>query len=110
MPLGEFTLDTVIPLLLFRAMCFSFFSNLVESCIGIFIDVFFLFRSSFHDCVCNPDKVLKRNKEKNLTLNWEKCRSMVKRGIILGHVISKDGTEADEAKTDLIVNLHLPLM
>ena len=35
---------------------------------------------------------------------------MVKRGIILGHVISKDGTEADEAKTDLIVNLHLPLM
>jgi len=30
---------------------------------------------------------------------------MVKRGIVLGHTISRDGIKVDEAKTDLIVNL-----
>ena len=33
---------------------------------------------------------------------------MVKKGIALGHVISKDGIEVDKAKTDLIVNLPPP--
>ena len=40
-----------------------------------------------------------------MTLNWEKCHSMVKKGIILGHVISSDGIEVDKAKIDLIANL-----
>jgi len=31
-----------------------------------------------------------------------------KKGIVLGHVISKDGIEVDKAKTDLIVNLPPP--
>ena len=33
---------------------------------------------------------------------------MVKKGIVLGHIISKDGMEVDKAKTDLIVNLPPP--
>jgi len=33
---------------------------------------------------------------------------MVKKGIALGHIISKDGNKVDKAKTDLIVNLPPP--
>ena len=33
---------------------------------------------------------------------------MVRKGIVLGHVISKDGIEVDKAKVDLISNLPLP--
>ena len=33
---------------------------------------------------------------------------MVKKGIALGHVISKDKIKVDKAKTDLIVNLPAP--
>ena len=44
-------------------------------------------------------------KEKNLVLNWEKCHFMVRKGIVLGHVISKSSIEVDKAKIDLISNL-----
>jgi len=30
---------------------------------------------------------------------------MAKKGIVLGHIISRDGIEGDKAKTDLIINL-----
>ena len=49
--------------------------------------------------------MLERHREKNLTLNWEKCQFMVKKGIVLGQIISRDRIEVDKAKIDLIVNL-----
>jgi len=42
-----------------------------------------------------------------LTLNWEKCHFMVKKGIVLGHV-SQNGIEVDKEKIDLIANLPPP--
>jgi len=51
---------------------------------------------------------LERCRERNLTLNWEKCHFTVKKEIVLGHIISKDGLEVDKTKTDLIVNLLPP--
>ena len=72
------------------------------------MDDFFMFGSSFDDCLSNLNKVLKRCREKNLTLKWENCHFMVKKGIILGHVISKNEIEVDKGKTDLIINLSPP--
>ena len=50
-------------------------------------------------------------KEKNLVLNWEKCHFMVRKGIVLGHVISESGIELLRLKTKLtsapIVRLNL---
>jgi len=86
----------------------SIFSNLVEQCMEIFMDNFSVFGSSFDECLSNLSKVLKRCKAKHLTLNWEKCHFMVKKEIVLGHIIFKDGIEVDKAKTDLIVNLPPP--
>ena len=46
--------------------------------------------------------------EKDLVLNWEKCHFMVQQGIVLGHIISKQGIEVDKAKVELIVKLSSP--
>ncbi|RVW86174.1 Retrovirus-related Pol polyprotein from transposon 17.6 [Vitis vinifera] len=52
--------------------------------------------------------VLQRCIEKDLVLNWEKCHFMVQQGIVLGHIISKNGIEVDKAKVELIVKLPPP--
>jgi len=72
------------------------------------MDDFFVFRSSFDDSLSNLRKILERYREKNSTLNWAKCHFMVKKGIVLSHIISRDGIEGDKAKTDLIINLFPP--
>jgi len=48
-----------------------------------------MFGSSSDDCLSNL-KVLQSCREKNMTLNWGKCHFMGEKGIVLGHVISKD--------------------
>ena len=50
----------------------AFFSDMVEKCIEVFMDDFFLFRNSFTPCLNNFKKVLERCIEKNLVLNWKK--------------------------------------
>ncbi|CAL9001268.1 unnamed protein product [Prunus brigantina] len=52
--------------------------------------------------------MLQRCRETNLILNWEKCQFMVKRGVVLGHVISSKGIEVDKAKIDIISNMAAP--
>ena len=69
------------------------------------MDHFSVFGSSFDECLSNLRKVLERCREKNLTLNREKYHFMVQKGIVLGHIISRDGIKVDKANTDLIVNL-----
>jgi len=52
--------------------------------------------------------VLKRCKEINLVLSWEKSHFMVQEGTVLGYKVSKKGIEIDKAKIDLISNLYVP--
>ncbi|XP_031392317.1 uncharacterized protein LOC116204376 [Punica granatum] len=52
--------------------------------------------------------VLKRCKETNLLLNWEKCHFMVREGIVLGHKVSKKGIKVDRAKVEIIEKLPPP--
>ncbi|GKC70559.1 DNA-directed DNA polymerase [Tanacetum coccineum] len=52
--------------------------------------------------------MLKRYKDTNLVLNWEKCHFKVKEGIVLGHKISKNRLEVDRAKVDVIAKLPPP--
>nr|GEX56558.1 hypothetical protein [Tanacetum cinerariifolium] len=54
------------------------------------------------------EKMLKRCKDTNLCLNWEKSHFMVKEGIVLGHKISKNGIKVDKAKVDVITKLPHP--
>ena len=70
-----------------------------------FMEDFSVFRFFFDNCLSNLRKVLEMCREKILTLNWQKCHFMVKKGIVLGHIISRDGIHIDNAKTETIVNL-----
>ena len=92
----------------FQRCMLSIFSDMVERILEVFMDDFFVFGSSFTDCLANLKLVLTRGEEKSLILNWEKCHFMVKKGIVLGHIISSNGIEVDKAKIDLISNLPAP--
>ncbi|GJT07713.1 reverse transcriptase domain-containing protein [Tanacetum coccineum] len=74
----------------------------------VFMDDFSVFGNSFGTFLSHFDKILKRCKDTNLCLNWEKSRFMVKEGIVLGHKISKNGIEVDKAKVDVIAKLPHP--
>ena len=46
--------------------------------------------------------------ETNLVLSWEKSHFMVRKGIVLGHIISEKGIEVDKAKVEVISKLPPP--
>ena len=71
----------------------------------VFMDDFLVFGDSFDRCLANLEKMLKRCEETNLVLNWEKCHFMVKEGIVLGHKVSGNGIEVDQAKVEAISKL-----
>ncbi|CAL2254704.1 unnamed protein product [Prunus armeniaca] len=82
---------------------------MVERFIEVFMDDFSVFGSSFDQCLHHLSLMLQRCQETNLILNWEKCHFMVKRGIVLGHIISSQGIEVDRAKVELISKLPPPI-
>ncbi|GJX82024.1 reverse transcriptase domain-containing protein [Tanacetum coccineum] len=86
----------------------AIFYELIEDSMEVFMDDLSVFGSSFDHCLKNVEKMLKRCKETNLVLNWEKCHFMVKEGIILGHKVSGLGIEVDKAKIEAISKLPYP--
>ena len=56
----------------FQKCMMSIFSNMVEEFIEIFMDDFFVFGSSFDNCLHNLSLVLQRCEDTNLVLNCEK--------------------------------------
>nr|GEW08153.1 reverse transcriptase domain-containing protein [Tanacetum cinerariifolium] len=74
----------------------------------VFMDEFLVFGNSSETCLSHLDKMLKRCKDTNLCLNWEKSHFMIKEGIVLGHKISKNEIEVDKAKVDVIAKLPHP--
>ncbi|RVW76185.1 Retrovirus-related Pol polyprotein from transposon 297 [Vitis vinifera] len=74
----------------------------------VFMDDITVYGSSYEECLLHLEAVLHRCIEKDLVLNWEKCHFMVQKGIVLGHIISKNGIEVDKAKVELIVKLPPP--
>ena len=83
----------------------SLFFDMVEHFLEIFLDDFSIYGDSFDQCLHHLELVLQRCKKKNLTLNWEKYHFMVRRGIVLGHEISRIGIEGDKAKIKVIVKI-----
>ncbi|RVW38712.1 Retrovirus-related Pol polyprotein from transposon 297 [Vitis vinifera] len=70
----------------FQRCMLSIFSDIVERIMEVFMDDITIYGM----------------------LNWEKCHFMVHQGIVLGHIISKEGIEVDKAKVELIVKLPSP--
>jgi len=83
------------------------FSDLVGDFLEIFVDDFSVFGSYFDTCFANLAKVLQICVENKLVLSWKKSTFMVE-GIVMGHQISKNELEVEEAKVKVIKNLPLP--
>jgi hypothetical protein len=92
----------------FQRCMMSVFSKFIKEIVEVFMDDFFVYGKTFMDCLANLDKVLTRCAEVDLVLNWEKCHFMVKKGIVLGHVISERGIEVDKAKVEMVEQLPPP--
>ncbi|GKA10992.1 reverse transcriptase domain-containing protein [Tanacetum coccineum] len=92
----------------FQRCMTAIFHDMCKDFMEVFMDDFSMFRNSFRTCLKKLSKMLARCEETNLVLNWEKCHFMVKKGIVLGHKISKAGIEIDKAKVDVIANLPYP--
>nr|GEW99869.1 reverse transcriptase domain-containing protein [Tanacetum cinerariifolium] len=93
----------------FQRCMLAIFHDMVEKTMKVFMDDFSVFGNSFENCLSRLDKMLQRCKDTNLSLNWEKSHFMVKKGIVLGHKISKNGIEVDRAKVDVIAKLPHPI-
>ena len=74
----------------FQRCMTAIFSDFCEKIIEVFMDDFFVYGTSFDDCLSNLDRVLQRCEETNLVLNWQKCHFMVNEGIVLGHKFLKE--------------------
>nr|GFA65704.1 reverse transcriptase domain-containing protein [Tanacetum cinerariifolium]GFA65723.1 reverse transcriptase domain-containing protein [Tanacetum cinerariifolium] len=92
----------------FQRCMMAIFHDMIEETMKVFMDDFSVFRDSFSSCLSHLDKMLKRCEDINLVLYWEKCHFMVKKGIVLGHKISKYGIEVDRAKVNVIAKLPPP--
>ncbi|CAA7407028.1 unnamed protein product [Spirodela intermedia] len=86
----------------------SIFSDMIEKCMEIFMDDFFVFGESFDECLNHLQHVLEKCIEKKFVLSWEKSHFMVKEGVVLGHIVSKRGLEVDRAKIDIISKMKPP--
>ncbi|RVW66239.1 Retrovirus-related Pol polyprotein from transposon 17.6 [Vitis vinifera] len=77
----------------FQRCMLSIFSDMVERIMEVFMDDITIYGGSYEECLLHLEAVLQRCIEKDLVLNWEKCHFMVQQGIVLGHIISKNGIE-----------------
>nr|GEY16733.1 reverse transcriptase domain-containing protein [Tanacetum cinerariifolium] len=92
----------------FQRCMMAIFHDMIEKMMEVFMDDFLVFGNSLKTCLSHLDKMIKRCEDTNICLNWEKSHFMVKEGIILGHKISKNGIEVDNAKVDVITKLPYP--
>jgi len=92
----------------FQRCMMAIFSDFIEDIMEVFMDDFSVHGTSFDHCLKNLEKVLKRCEEVHLVLNWEKCHFMVRRGLVLGHIISEKGIEVDKAKIETVEKLPPP--
>nr|GEV04394.1 reverse transcriptase domain-containing protein [Tanacetum cinerariifolium] len=89
----------------FQRYMMAIFHDMIENTMNVFMDDFLVFGNSFQTCLFHLERMLKRCKDTNLCLNWEKSHFIVKEGIVLSHNISKNGIEVDKAKVDFITKL-----
>nr|GEW39871.1 nuclear pore complex protein NUP98A [Tanacetum cinerariifolium] len=86
----------------FQRCMMAIFYDIIKKTMEVFMDDFSVFGNSFRTCLSHLEKMLKRCKDTNICLNWEKSHFMVKEGIVLGHKISKNGIEIAWPMTRLL--------
>lgn len=86
----------------------AIFDDFNEDIMEVFMDEFSVYGSIFESFLANLDKVLAMYVKVKLVLDWEKCQFMVKKGIILGHLVSAIEIEVYRDKIEVIENFQPP--
>jgi hypothetical protein len=86
----------------------AIFIDYIEKIMEVSMDNFYVYGTSFDNCLFNLNKVLRRCRDQYLVFNWEMCHFMVTEGVVLGHRISGRGIEVDRAEVDAIEKLPYP--
>ena len=76
----------------------AIFLDFLGDSLEVFMDDFFVFGNDFIKCLAHMTKILEVCVKKRLALSWEKSHFMVREGILLGHIVSGKGLEANKAK------------
>jgi len=92
----------------FQRVVLGIFADLTHDCVEVFMDDFSVYGDTYDEALASLEKVLIRCQETNLSLSHEKCRMLFTKGVVLGHIISQNGTELDLAKIRVISNLSVP--
>ena len=92
----------------FQRCMTEIFSDFLGDSLEVFMDYFSIFENDFKSCLAHLTKILEVCVTKRLVLSWEKSHFMVRQGVVLGHIVSGEGLEVDNAKIEVIQNLSLP--
>ena len=92
----------------FQRRMTTIFSDFLGDSLEVFMDNFSVFGDDFDNCLAHLTKILEVCIKKRLVLSWEKSHFMVREEVVLGHLVSGKGLEADKAKIEVIQNLPLP--
>ena len=85
----------------------AIFSDFLGDSLEVFMDDFSVFGNDFESCLAHLTKILEVCVRKRLVLSREKSHFMVRKGVVLGHIVSGKGLEVDKAKIEVIQNLPL---
>ena len=91
----------------FQRCMTAIFSDFLGDSLEVFMDDFSIFGNDFESCLAHLTKILEVCVRKRLVLSWEKSHFMVRKGVVLGHIVSGKGLEAHKAKIEVIQNLPL---
>ena len=86
----------------FQREVLSIFFDLVHDTIEIYMDDFTPYGNDFQEAISNLCKVLNKLIEMNLSLSHEKCDFFKNAGIVLNHLLSKEGIQVDSNKISII--------
>ena len=89
-----------------RAMSFAF-SDLLHQSMTVFIDNFSTHSSAIEHLYWVRECLI-RCRRIGIAVNPDKLYLAVKRGVLLGHIVSQEGTELDPTKVEVITNLQPP--
>lgn len=91
----------------FMRMMMGIFGDLNFSKLLCYLDDLLVFASSESEALSRLRTVFERLRENNLKLAPKKCHLLQKEVRFLGHVISAEGVSVDQAKVEVISNMHI---
>lgn len=77
----------------------DYFEVLVEDYFDVLMDDFSIFGDSFEAFLTNLGAVLECRQQKNLLQSWKQFHFMLRKGIVLGYIVSSNGIEVRQSES-----------